>query len=40
VERDIALGAPPASATAAAAAFATASVEVNAGAKQQRPGRP
>src|SRR5436853_439180 len=40
VERDIALGAPPASATAAAAAFAAAAVQVNAGAKQQRPGRP
>jgi len=42
VERDIALGAPPASATAAAAAaaFAAATVQVNAGAKQQRPGRP
>ena len=42
VERDIALGAPPASATAAAAAVtaeATA-VQVNAGARQQRPGRP
>ena len=42
VERDIALGAPPASATAAAAALtaeATA-VQVNAGARQQRPGRP
>ena len=38
VERDIALGAPPASATAAAAAAVT--VQVNAGAKQQRPGRP
>ncbi|OLD73691.1 MAG: hypothetical protein AUF61_00980 [Chloroflexi bacterium 13_1_20CM_66_33] len=35
VERDIALGAPPASATAAAAA-----VQMNAGAHQQRPGRP
>ena len=40
VERDIALGAPPASATAAAAASAAATVQVNAGAKQQRPGRP
>jgi len=40
VERDIALGAPPASATAAAAAFAAVTVQVNAGAKQQRPGRP
>lgn len=39
VERDIALGAPPASATAAAAAGFT-TVQVNAGAKQQRPGRP
>jgi len=35
VERDIALGTPPASATAAAAA-----VQMNAGAHQQRPGRP
>jgi len=41
VERDVALGAPPASATAAAAAaFTTADVQVNAGARQQRPGRP
>jgi len=40
VERDIALGAPPASATAAAAAFAAAAVQVNAGARQQRPGPP
>lgn len=40
VERDIALGAPPASATAAAAALTDAAVQVNAGAKQQRPGRP
>jgi hypothetical protein len=40
VERDIALGAPPASATAAAAALAAAAVQVNAGARQQRPGRP
>jgi len=40
VESDIALGAPPASATAAAAAFAAAAVDVNAGARQQRPGRP
>ena len=40
VERDIALGAPPASATAAAAALAAVTVQVNAGAKQQRPGRP
>jgi len=40
VERDIALGAPPASATAAAAAFAAVTVQVNAGAKQQRPGPP
>lgn len=38
VERDIALGAPPAAATAAAAA--AASTTVNAGARQQRPGRP
>jgi hypothetical protein len=36
VERNIALGAPPAAATAAMAA----SVQVNAGARQQRPGRP
>src|SRR5207244_10477094 len=40
VERDIALGAPPASATAAAAAFAAAAVQVNARARQQRPGPP
>lgn len=41
VERDIALGAPPAAAAAAAAAAATlSSVQVNAGARQQRPGRP
>ncbi len=38
VERDIALGAPPAAATAAAATLS--SVQVNAGARQQRPGRP
>jgi hypothetical protein len=38
VERDIALGAPPAAATAAAAM--AASVQVNAGARQQRPGHP
>lgn len=38
VERDIALGAPPAAATAAAAT--AADVWVNAGARQQRPGRP
>ena len=38
VERDIALGAPPASATAAAAT--NTAVQVNAGARQQRPGRP
>ncbi len=38
VERDIALGAPPAVATAAAATLS--SVQVNAGARQQRPGRP
>ena len=37
VEHDIALGAPPAAATAAATA---ASVQVNAGARLQRPGRP
>ena len=40
VERDIALGAPPASAIAAAAAVTAAAVQVNAGARQQRPGRP
>ena len=40
VDRDIALGAPPASATATAAAVAAAAVQVNAGARQQRPGRP
>ena len=38
VERDIALGAPPAAATAAA--VTAADVFVNAGARQQRPGRP
>src|SRR5947207_1142580 len=38
VERDIALGAPPAAATAAAAT--AADMQVNAGARQQRPGRP
>jgi len=38
VERDIALGAPPAAATAAAAT--AADMRVNAGARQQRPGRP
>jgi hypothetical protein len=38
VERDIALGAPPVAATAAAATAAL--VDVNAGARQQRPGRP
>jgi len=38
VERDIALGAPPAAATAAA--VAAGDVWVNAGARQQRPGRP
>jgi hypothetical protein len=38
VERDIALGAPPAAATAAAAT--AADLRVNAGARQQRPGRP
>ncbi len=40
VERDIALGAPPAAATAAAAGLTAQSVDVNAGARQQRPGRP
>src|SRR2546430_4775430 len=40
VERDIALGAPPAAATAAAFAATAADVQVNAGARQQRPGRP
>ncbi len=40
VERDIALGAPPAAATAAALAATAADVQVNAGARQQRPGRP
>src|SRR2546426_2307096 len=38
VERDIALGAPPAAATAAGAT--AADLRVNAGARQQRPGRP
>ena len=38
VERDIALGAPPAAATAAA--VTAADVWVNAGARPQRPGRP
>ena len=38
VDRDIALGAPPAAATAAAAT--AADMRVNAGARQQRPGRP
>jgi len=38
VERDIALGAPPAAATTAA--VTAAEVWVNAGARQQRPGRP
>jgi len=38
VERDIALGAPPAAATAAAAT--AADMRANAGARQQRPGRP
>src|SRR5437867_12711256 len=38
VERDIALGAPPAAATAAA--VTAAAVWGNAGARQQRPGRP
>ena len=40
VVRDIALGAPPAAATAAAAGLTAQSVDVNAGACQQRPGRP
>jgi len=40
VERDIALGAPPAAATAAAATATAQIVDVNAGARQQRPGRP
>ena len=40
VERDIALGASPASATAADAAMAAAAVQVNAATRQQRPGRP
>ena len=40
VERDIALGAPPAAATAAAATWTAQSVDVNAGARPQRPGRP
>jgi hypothetical protein len=40
VERDIALGAPPAAATAAAFTATAADVQVNAGARQQRPGRP
>ena len=40
VERDIALGAPPAAATAAAATATALIVDVNAGARQQRPGRP
>jgi hypothetical protein len=40
VERDIALGAPPAAATAAAVTATAQSVDVNAGARQQRPGRP
>jgi hypothetical protein len=41
VERDIALGAPPAAATAAAAtAIVSSGLDVNAGARQQRPGRP
>jgi len=40
VERDIALGAPPAAATAAAATATAQSVDVNAGARPQRPGRP
>ena len=40
VERDIALGAPPAAATAAAATATMSSYGVNAGARPQRPGRP
>lgn len=40
VERDIALGAPPVAATTAAAAMAANALDVNAGARQQRPGRP
>src|SRR2546427_714615 len=41
VERDIALGAPPTAATAAAAAAADARIsQVNAGARENRPGRP
>jgi hypothetical protein len=40
VERDIALGASPASATAADAAMAAAALQVNAATRQQRPGRP
>ena len=40
VERDIALGALPAAATAAAATATAQIVDVNAGARQQRPGRP
>jgi hypothetical protein len=40
VERDIALGAPPAAATAAAVTTTMASYGVNAGARPQRPGRP
>jgi hypothetical protein len=41
VERDIALGAPPAAATTAAAtAIVSNGLDVNAGARQQRPGRP
>jgi len=40
VERDIALGALPAAATAAAATASAQSVDVNAGARPQRPGRP
>jgi hypothetical protein len=40
VERDIALGAPPSAATAAAATATAQSVDVNAGARPQRPGRP
>src|SRR5438874_6622447 len=41
VERDIALGAPPTAATAAAAAAADARIsQLNAGARENRPGRP
>jgi len=40
VERDIALGALPAAATAAAASAAAQYLDMNAGARPQRPGRP